>query len=151
MKKIFILLLFIVSSCGYQSLYKVNKDSDSLKISEVEMIGDKKISKEIYSRLPFILIKDNKLLNRVIIKTKNNTIEASKNSKGQTTSYRTTLTAEIKLINNKGDIVEEKSSQKYFSYNADENKFKFKEYQKKIEENLINEIVKDIIFFLNYS
>ena len=40
--------------------------------------------------------------------------------------------------------------QKNFSYNADENKFKFKEYQDKIEKNLIDTIIEDVIIHLTY-
>ena len=47
-------------------------------------------------------------------------------------------------------ILDEKIVQKNFSYNADENKFKFKEYQDKIEKNLIDGIVEDVIIHLTY-
>jgi len=55
-----------------------------------------------------------------------------------------------KILNNNKDIIDQKAVQKNFFYNSDENKFKFKEYQKKIEENLIKEIIDDIIIHLNY-
>ena len=49
-----------------------------------------------------------------------------------------------------GDILDQKIVQKNFSYNADENKFKFKEYQDKIEKNLIDTIIEDVIIHLTY-
>ena len=53
-------------------------------------------------------------------------------------------------MNSNGDILDQKIVQKNFSYNADENKFKFKEYQDKIEKNLIDTIVEDVIIHLTY-
>ena len=42
MKKIFIVLLFILTSCGYQPLYKTDQNIKSLNISEVIFSGDQK-------------------------------------------------------------------------------------------------------------
>ena len=52
------------------------------------------------------------------------------------------------ILNDKDEIIDQKIVQKNFSYNSDENKFKFKEYQNKIEKNLIDTIVEDIIIHL---
>ena len=150
MKKILILIFFVISSCGYQPLYKVNKEVD-LKINAVELIGEQELSEKVFNSLPFVFVKDNKSLNKIIISTEKQIIESSKNSKGQVTSYRTTLIVKFKILNSKGKIIGEKFSQKEFSYSTDENKFKLKKYQRKIEENLISNIVEDIIIYLNYA
>ena len=151
MKKIFILFLFILTSCGYQSLYKVNKEINNFKIQEIKLDGDKKTSEKIFNNLPFILVKKDKNLNKVTISSDKKIIEASKNSKGQVTSYKTSLAVKFLILDINGNIISQKFSQKEFSYNTDENKFKLKEYQNKIEENLINSITDDIIIYLNYS
>ena len=150
MNKVFILFLFILTSCGYQPLYKVNKEINNLKIQDINFIGDKKISKKIYSNLPFILIKNDNTLNKISIESNKSTIEASKNSKGQVTSYKTTLKVNFQILNSSDSVINQKYSQKEFSYSTDENKFKLREYQNKIEENLINNVVEDIIIYLNY-
>ena len=67
------------------------------------------------------------------------------------TSYRTTLIVKYSLFNEKKKLVEDKLFTKEFSYNSDENKFKFREYQRKIEKNLINGIVEDIIIHLSLN
>ena len=59
--------------------------------------------------------------------------------------------AKVDGVFDKEELVDEKILKKEFSYAADENKFKFREYQNKILENLIEGIVEDIIFYLNYS
>ena len=150
MKKILIVFFLILTSCGYQPIYKANENTKNININEVIYLGDQKINNEIYSRLPFILIKGNENLSKLSLESKKEIKITSKDSKGQAVSYRTTINVKILILNNNGNIIDRKVVQKNFSYNSDENKFKFKEYQDKIEENLINGIVEDIIIHLNY-
>jgi len=150
MKKIFIVLLLILASCGYQPLYKTDQNIKNLNISEVIYSGDRKINDVILSKLPFVLVKNDASLNKLSLESKKEIKITSKNSKGQALSYRTIIKVKIFILNNNGVILDQKMLQKNFSYNTDENKFKFKEYQDKIEENLINEIIEDIKIHLTY-
>ena len=150
MKKIFILLLFIVNACGYQPIYKVNKIPNDIKIQEVELTGNKNISNQIFSKLPFIIDKNNKLLEKIVIDSNKNIIEASKDSRGQVTSYKIILSVKYKKLNKDNIIVEERDFKKEFSYNSDNNKFNLKELELKFEKNLIDRIVEDIIIHLTY-
>ena len=151
MKKIFIFILLKIAFCGYQPLYKINNEPNNLKIQSVKFTGDRVSNRQIFTNLPFILIKNDQSLNKVIIDSKKNTIEASKNSLGQVTSYRTTLIVNLKILNNNEDVIDEKVFQKEFHYTTNESTFKLKEYEDKIEINLIEGIVEDIIIYLNYS
>ena len=150
MKKILIIFLLILASCGYQPIYKTNENFKNININEVIYLGDQKINDEIYSNLPFVLVKNDENLNKLSIESKKEIEITSKNAKGQAVSYRTTINVKIFILNNNEDIIDQKTVRKNFFYNSDENKFKFKEYQKKIEENLIKEIINDIIIHLNY-
>ena len=150
MKKIFIVFLLILTSCGYQPLYKTDQNIKSLNISEVIYSGDQKINDVIYQKLPIVLVKNDKSLNKLSLESKKEIKITSKNSKGQALSYRTVIRVKILVLNSNGDILDQKIVQKNFSYNADENKFRFKEYQDKIEKNLIDTIVEDVIIHLTY-
>ena len=150
MKKTFIVLLLILTSCGYQPLYKTDQKIKNLNISEVIYSGDQKINDVIYTKLPFALVKNDESLNKLSLESKKEIKITSKDSKGQALSYRTIINVKILVLNNNGDILDQKIVQKNFSYNADENKFKFKEYQDKIEKNLIDTIVEDVIIHLTY-
>ena len=150
MKKILVVFFLILTSCGYQPIYKANENTKNININEVIYSGDQKINDKIYPKLPFILIKDNENLSKLSLESKKGIKITSKDSKGQAVSYRTTINVKILILNNNGNIIDRKVVQKNFSYNSDENKFKFKEYQDKIEENLINGIVEDIIIHLTY-
>ena len=150
MKKIFIVFLLILTSCGYQPLYKTDQNIKSLNISEVIYSGDQKINDVIYQKLPIVLVKNDESLNKLSLESKKEIRIMSKNSKGQALSYRTIIKVKILVLNSNGDILDQKIVQKNFSYNDDENKFKFKEYQDKIEKNLIDTIIEDVIIHLTY-
>ena len=141
MKKILIVFVLILTSCGYQPIYKANENTKNININEIIYSGDQKIIDEIYSKLPFILIKNDENLNKLSLESKKEIKITSKNSKGQAVLYRTTINVRILILNSNEGIIDQKVVQRNFSYNSDENKFKFKEYQNKIEENLINGIV----------
>ena len=150
MKNLFLVFLLILASCGYQPLYKTNKNIVDLKINNYKFIGDEKISNQIYSKLPFVLIENDENLNKLVMESNKNVSIASKDSKGQATSYKTLLNVKILILNDKDEIVDQKMITKNFTYNSDENKFRFKEYQNKIENNLIQEIIEEIIIHLYY-
>ena len=150
MKKIFILFLLFITACGYQPLYKINNDPSYFKISDVQFKGNTEIGNKVYSKLPFQLIKNDEQLNKLIFESFKEIIETSKNSKGQVTSYRTKISLEFILKNKSDEIINRKKIVKDYSYNTDENKFKFKQFQNKVERDLIEEIIEDIITHFNY-
>ena len=150
MKKIFILFLLIIASCGYQPIYKMDQNIDTLKIKEIKLTGNKTLGEKISKRLSLKIIKNDKSLNKLDIDSQINVTETSKNSKGQVTSYRTTISTIISIIDSDDNLVRKKNVSKQFSYNVLANKFKLKEYQEEIENNLINQIIRDIKIFLNF-
>ena len=150
MKKIFILLLLIITSCGYQPIYKIDQNINTLKIKEIELTGDKTLSEKISKELSIEIIKNNESLNKLDIDSQKNVAETSKNSKGQVTSYRTTISTIVSIIDVNDNLVRKKNISKQFLYNVLTNKFKLKEYQEEIENNLINQIIRDVNIFLNF-
>jgi len=148
MKKILIIIFFFISACGYQPIYKVNKEITKIKIKEVKFSGDQEISKEVFLKLPFIIEKNDDL-NTLIIESKKIISETSKNQKGQATSYRTSLNINLKLTNLENKTITEKKLKKEFSYDTKKDKFKLKRYQKQIEKDLIDKISKELIIFFN--
>ena len=148
MKKILIIIFFFISACGYQPIYKVDKEISKIKIKDAKFSGDQEISKEVFLKLPFI-IENNDDLNTLIIESRKIISETSKNSKGQATSYRTSLSINLKITNSENKTITEKKLKKEFSYDTKKDKFKLKRYQKQIEKDLIDKISKEIIIFLN--
>ena len=143
------ILLFLSTSCGYQPLYKQNENNKNYSIKEIQLVGNKNLSEQIFSKLPITIKKNDEDLDKLIITSDKKIIELSKNSKGQITSYRSEVMVTLKIIN-KENQTKIKNFKKDFSYNDDENKFKLKEYQNNIEENLIDSIVEDITLHITY-
>ena len=151
MKKIFILFLLIITSCGYQPIYKIDQIKDTLKVKEIKLSGDKTLSEKISKGLSIEIVKSNESLNKLDVNSQKNITETSKNSKGQVTSYRTTISTVISIMDGDDNLVRKKNVSKQFSYNVLANKFKLKEYEEEIENNLINEIIRDTNIFLNFE
>ena len=149
MKSVLILILFVITSCGYQPLYKSEKNLKDEFIKEIVFLGNKKIGKQIFSKLNYKINGIDKKLNKITLDSKINTEGTSKDSKGKVTSYRTSLTVNYSLLDPENKILDNKLFSKEFSYSSKENKFKFKEYIKKVEKNLIDEIIEDIIIHLS--
>jgi type IV secretory pathway TrbF-like protein len=128
----------------------MDQNIDTLKIKEIKLTGNKTLGEKISKGLLLKIIKNDKSLNKLDIDSQINVTETSKNSKGQVTSYRTTISTIISIIDSDDNLVRKKNVSKQFSYNVLANKFKLKEYQEEIENNLINQIIRDIKIFLNF-
>ena len=74
--------------------------------------------------------------------------EISKNSKGQTETYRSSILIDLKIISDE-DVIKNKIFSDDFTYNKKENKFELIEYQTNIKNQLVNGIIEDLILFLN--
>ena len=148
MKKILIILLFL-ASCGYQPMYVTNSTNE-VSFQKIELLGDKKINRQIISALQIIEEEYNDNLNKLSLNSEEIISETSKDSKGQVTTYRTTIRINYKVTNN-GKVISEKIFNKDFSYNNKENKFDLVEYQKEIKSSLVNEIIEELIIYINLN
>jgi hypothetical protein len=147
MKKTFFILLFFISSCGYQPIY-TNKLPQNYEFKKILLSGDNYINKKIINVLS-INENDEGNNNNLFISSSHEIEEISKNSKGQVELFKSIIVVnlEIKDVNNK--TIQNRNFTKEFSYNNKQNKFDLTEYQSSIRDNLINEIISDTIIFLN--
>ena len=144
MKKLFIILVFFISSCGYEPLYQ-NKKIETLNFNQIKLNGDAEINKKIISSLN---ISKNSSSNKVLILNSRYAIEkTSKDSKGQVDTLRTKCNVTITIEEN-GKILKSKSFNGIFTYSNLENKFDLLNYQNEIKKNMINKIIEDIIIYL---
>ena len=132
---------------GYQPIYKV-KNLNNHIFEEIKLLGDKKINKRIKSSLKLKEDKNNQSLNKIKITTNKEINETSKDSKGQVSSYRTTIRLDLLIVND-DEVLKKKSFVKDFSYNKKDNKFELAEYQREVEINLIDEIIEELTMYLN--
>ena len=82
MRNLFLILIFLLSSCGYQPLYS-NKNSNKSTFKEIEIRGDKIINRSLISSTFIKKDKQNFRYEKIIIESSKKIIETSKNSKGQ--------------------------------------------------------------------
>ena len=148
MKKTFFILLFFISSCGYQPIY-VNKSSEIYEFKKIVLSGDNYINNKIVNILS---IKENNEINDkniLHISSSFSTEEISKNSKGQVEIYKSTINVNLQIKDINNQIIQKRNFAKEFRYNNKQNKFNLAQYQSSIKDDLINKIVSDTIIFLN--
>tara|TARA_Y100000389_G_C17412652_1_gene491849 strand:- start:476 stop:916 length:441 start_codon:yes stop_codon:yes gene_type:complete len=143
-KKIFILFFFL-NACGYQPLYVSKKE---IVFKNIVFLGDKKINRKVISLSSIKKDPENTINNELILQSSQKIIATSKDTTGQAASYRTEV--EI-ILTIKIDDKKEKEKRfiQVFNYNNIENKSDLSNYQKDVENNLINKIVEDLIIYMN--
>ncbi len=136
-----------MASCGYQPLY-VNKNNSNLVFNKIELFGDREINRRIMS---FVSIKENKneeKLNQIVLRSKEDIIETSKDSKGRVATLKTNVEVKL-LILNGNQIIKEKIFSENFSYNNKNNKFDLAKYQNEVKNNLVNKIIEQMSIYLS--
>ena len=87
MKKILILFIFLIASCDYQPIY-VNKNLKNFVFQKINLEGDISINRKIVNSISLEENSSDEKLNEILISSNFNILETSKNSKGQTETYR---------------------------------------------------------------
>jgi hypothetical protein len=147
-KKFTLLFIFIfLTNCGYQPIY-LQKNNLKIFINQIVLEGDKKINRKIME-LTNLKKKNNgnPSYNLKLISNKDIKIVA-KDKSGNASIYKTTVTV-IFTLEDQNEIFKQKTFSSNFSYNDIINSFELSEYQKTIENNLINKIAEEILIFIN--
>tara|TARA_B110001452_G_scaffold263788_1_gene265752 strand:+ start:649 stop:1095 length:447 start_codon:yes stop_codon:yes gene_type:complete len=147
MKKILLISIFLITSCGYQPIY-LNKNPDNFIFKKITTSGDKTLNRKIVNIASISEDSDRMFKNELILKSKIEIEETSRNSKGQVSSFRSIITVNLTIKNNEL-IVKNKVFVGDFSYNNRDNKFDLVEYQDEVKNNIINKIIEEIIIYIN--
>ena len=147
MKKLLLITFFFISSCGYQPIY-INNNLKNFEFYKISTQGEIEVNRQILNSLMLKENTKNKNLNELFLSSYFNVEEISKNSKGQTETYRSSLLVTLKVIKNK-NIIKNKVFSDEFTYNKKDNKFELTEYQSNIQKQLVNGIIENLILFLN--
>ena len=147
MKRIILFLNFLlIVSCGYEPIFS-NKSSNFL-IEEIIYDENDKISLKIKNNLNYLSKTENYIkIIKLKLKSEKKIAISSKDSKGDPLVYKMTINTNMEIYSN-NKITKQKKISKNFSYNNTENKFDLKQYEKTIEDNLIETIKEDIILIL---
>tara|TARA_B100001057_G_C22508789_1_gene817035 strand:- start:259 stop:708 length:450 start_codon:yes stop_codon:yes gene_type:complete len=147
MKKILIVIIFVLTSCGYQPLYS-NKNSNKIVFKKIELIGDRNINNKIISGTFIDQNSEQYTHEKIILKNTKEVIETSKDAKGQPDTYKMTITL-IVLIENKQNNIREIVITEDFSYKNLENKFDLSEYEINVQRDLLKKISDELIIYLS--
>ena len=148
-KKIILIVLFLLSSCGYEAIHsKKNSANYSFSISELNFVGDRTINQKIKEKLNnYVQGKKDKDFILKVTSTSEKIILA-KNTAGNATSFKNTISINVDvLVNNKfknNFIILES-----FNYNNISNKFNLKKYEEEIKNNLAETASDKLIFKLS--
>ena len=148
-RKIILLFLFLLSSCGYEAIHsKKNSVNYIFSVSELSFVGEKTVNQKIKQKLNNYTQnkKDKDFILR--ISSTSEKIILAKNIAGDATSFKNTVSINIKvLMNDKFEnnfIITES-----FNYNNISNKFNLKKYEEEIKNNLADAATDKLIFKLS--
>ena len=147
-KLIFVIIaLFMLNNCGYTPIHSTNNNNFYINVlqknksklnSKIEN-NIKKFSNENNENIIQLEISSNKKINII-----------SKDEKGDPSRFSMTISLTVNTLNkNNYEINKIKSFTEEFNYNNNSNKFSLKQYEKDIEDNLINKVVERSMIYLS--
>ena len=146
-KSLILTSLFIfILSCGYKPLFQT-KEVD-FSITNIKFNGVKNLNLKIQNNLKKYINKKNKpIFYDIEINTEKRKTIISKDSKGNAKIFNLEVIVNFKLSEN-NILKKEKTFIENFKYNNTSKKFELSQYEKNIEENLINKILERINLLL---
>ena len=148
-KQIIILLLLLLSSCGYEAIYsKKNSVNYNFSVSKLNFVGDRTVNLKIREKLNNYAQakKDKDFILR--ISSTSEKITLAKNTAGDATSFKNSVSINVEVLMNnkfKSNFIILES----FNYNNISNKFDLKKYEEEIKNNLAETAADKLIFKLS--
>ena len=148
-KQIILLLLLLLSSCGYEAIYsKKNSVNYSFSVSELNFVGDRTVNLKIKEKLNNYA-QDKKEKDFILkISSTSEKVILSKNTAGDATSFKNSISINVEVLMNnkfKSNFIILES----FNYNSISNKFNLKKYEEEIKNNLAETASDKLIFKLS--
>tara|TARA_B100001057_G_scaffold487389_1_gene570058 strand:+ start:1530 stop:1988 length:459 start_codon:yes stop_codon:yes gene_type:complete len=148
MKNIIILLLLtlVSSSCGFNPIYG-SKDS-SFEILEVDNLSANRSSIFIEKTIKSVSNENSIKKFKVQFNYDEKVVVVLKDKKGNPSKNKININVDLNVRDENEKLIINKVFTREFGYDVQSNKFKMKQYEKNIKENLINEVSRDIVFLL---
>ena len=145
-KQIILLLLLLLSSCGYEAIYsKKNSANYDFTVSDLSFVGDRVVNLKIKEKLKNYA-QDKKEKDFILkISSTSEKVIISKNTAGDATSFKNSVSINVEVLMNnkfKSNFIILES----FNYNNISNKFDLKQLEKDIKNNLA-EVASDKLIF----
>jgi hypothetical protein len=148
MKKIITILLtfLFLTSCGYTPMY--SKKNFDFKLKDITIPKSDRLNSKVQKRLlNFSNQESQKVISlKVAAQRKINVL--TKNSKGDPSRYEMIIDVKLDAAYGQSQNISQ-YFQERFNYNANSNKFELKQYEKEIENLLIEKNIEKIIGYLS--
>ena len=149
MKKIIfiVIALFMLNNCGYTPINSSKNNNFYIEISQKDR---NKLNSKIENNIKKYSNQNSENTIKLEISSNKKINVTSKDSKGDPSKFQMTITLNINILSkNNYKINKTKSFFSNFNYNNNSNKFSLKQYEKEIEDTLINNIVEESIIYLS--
>ena len=147
MKKIIIIViaLFILNNCGYTPIY--SSKEKNFYIEKISKKNSSKLNSKFANNLKIFSNKNSKNIIEIEIDSVKKIETSQKDDKGDPSRFQMTIVLNINIISENYNKTKTFSSD--FNYSNDSNKFSLKQYEKEIENTLINKIVEKSVIYLS--
>ena len=143
----FLIFLFLYG-CGYAPIYKVDQKLN-FGLDTIVYSGEKKIGRQIEKNLEkYRNSEASNVFDAVFITSKRQEI-ASKDKKGDPSSFKLIIELKLDLENKTNDKNFEKKFMRETTFESMDNKFELDQYISNVEKNMIFKILQDMNIFFN--
>ena len=150
MKKLIIIViaLFILNNCGYTPIY--TSKENNFYIKEISQKDRSKLNTKIVNNIEKYSNQNSENTIQLEISSDKKIDIMSKDKKGDPLKFSMKILLTVNILNkNNYEINKTKSFTEEFNYSNNSNKFSLKQYEKEIEDILINKIVEKSIIYLS--
>ena len=150
MKKLVIIIiaLFILNNCGYTPIYSSKKENFYIK--EILQKNKSKLNSKIINNIKRFSNQDSENVIQLEISSNKEIDTIAKDEKGNPSRFQMTVFLNINVLSkNNYEVNKTKNFTANFNYQNNSNKFSLKQYEKEIEDILINKIIEESIIYLS--
>ena len=147
MRKIIIIVLasFILNNCGYTPIY--SSKEKNFYIEKISQKNTSKLNSKIANNLKIFSNENSQNIIKIEINSVKKIETVQKDDKGDPSRFQMTIVLNVNIINENYNKTQSFSSS--FNYSNNSDKFALKQYEKEIEDTLVNKIVEKSILYLS--
>ena len=145
-KKFYLIFFFLFVSCGFEPIYSsknINFSIDEIQKKNNPLNNEFARTLKTFSNSDV----DNKLI--IEIESKKYVETKSKDSKGNPNVYELNMILNIGINEKNNNNFIKKEFKQSINFNNKDDKFQLSQYQKELEQLLINKIIDDVLIYLS--
>jgi hypothetical protein len=147
-KLIFVVIaLFMLNNCGYTPIYSSKNNNFYIDVSQKNR---SKLNSKIENNIKRFSNHDSENIIKLEISSNKKIDIISKDKKGDPSRFQMTVFLNINVLSkNNYEVNKTKKFTENFNYQNNSNKFSLKQYEKEIEDTLIDKIIEKFMIYLS--